>query len=143
MQHASSKQLFCRCQICCVMLKTVALWSTNCHLAQYCAVESCRLLTMERLHGVALTDLAAIRSISSADPEETLITALNTWFGSVLGCETFHADVHAGQLAAKLSQASVPVTCCYHYACMLSSHDHASVHAGHSAPKRRMHLSNS
>ncbi len=52
---------------------------------------------MERLHGVPLTDLAAIRSITSADPEQTLITALNTWFGSVLGCETFHADVHAGQ----------------------------------------------
>lgn len=56
----------------------------------------CRLLTMERLHGVPLTDLAAIRSMTSADPEQTLITALNTWFGSVLGCETFHADVHAG-----------------------------------------------
>lgn len=68
---------------------------------------------MERLQGVALTDLAAIRSISSADPEETLITALNTWFGSVLGCETFHADVHAGQFAARLSQASVPLRCCY------------------------------
>lgn len=52
---------------------------------------------MERLHGVPLTDLAAITSITSADPEQTLITALNTWFGSVLGCETFHADVHAGQ----------------------------------------------
>ena len=51
---------------------------------------------MERLHGVPLTDLAAIRSMTSADPEQTLITALNTWFGSVLGCETFHADVHAG-----------------------------------------------
>ena len=51
---------------------------------------------MERLHGVPLTDLAAIRSITSADPEQALITALNTWFGSVLGCKTFHADVHAG-----------------------------------------------
>jgi aarF domain-containing kinase len=27
-----------------------------------------------------------------------LINALNTWFGSVVGCETFHADVHAGNL---------------------------------------------
>ena len=32
------------------------------------------------------------------DPEEILITALNTWFGSVLACESFHADVHAGNL---------------------------------------------
>ena len=55
---------------------------------------------MERLHGVPLTDLAAIRSMTSADPEQTLITALNTWFGSVLGCETFHADVHAGACPA-------------------------------------------
>ena len=50
---------------------------------------------MERLHGVPLTDLTSIRSMTR-DPEQTLITALNTWFGSVLGCETFHADVHAG-----------------------------------------------
>lgn len=64
----------------------------------YKQLSSKRLLTMERLHGVPLTDLAAITSITSADPEQTLITALNTWFGSVLGCETFHADVHAGNL---------------------------------------------
>lgn len=57
-----------------------------------------RLLTMDRLHGVPLTDLASIRSMTQ-DPEQTLITALNTWFGSVLGCETFHADVHAGMSA--------------------------------------------
>ena len=25
-----------------------------------------------------------------------LINALNTWFASVLGADTFHADVHAG-----------------------------------------------
>ncbi len=74
----------------------------------------CRLLTMERLHGVPLTDLAAIRSITSADPEQTLITALNTWFGSVLGCETFHADVHAGQVPVT-SHAQLPF---FHHACM-------------------------
>ena len=67
------------------------------HQLHWLKCDVCRLLTMERLHGVPLTDLAAIRSITSADPEQTLITALNTWFGSVLGCETFHADVHAGQ----------------------------------------------
>jgi predicted unusual protein kinase regulating ubiquinone biosynthesis (AarF/ABC1/UbiB family) len=32
------------------------------------------------------------------EPELVLINALNTWFGSVVGCETFHADVHAGNL---------------------------------------------
>lgn len=72
---------------------------------------------MERLHGVPLTDLAAIRSITSADPEQTLITALNTWFGSVLGCETFHADVHAGQ-AAGAPHALLPATCASPHACM-------------------------
>lgn len=57
-----------------------------------------RLLTMEKLQGVSLTDLDAIRSVTAADPEATLINALNTWFGSVLYCSTFHADVHAGNL---------------------------------------------
>ena len=37
------------------------------------------MLVMERLHGVPLTDLAAIRSITAADPETVLINALNTW----------------------------------------------------------------
>lgn len=57
-----------------------------------------RVLTMERLSGVPLTDLDAIRSVTSKDPETVLINALNTWFASVLSSETFHADVHAGNL---------------------------------------------
>lgn len=56
-----------------------------------------RVLTMERLYGVPLTDLNSIRSLV-ASPEATLITALNVWFGSLLACESFHADVHAGNL---------------------------------------------
>ncbi|XP_058110684.1 uncharacterized aarF domain-containing protein kinase At5g05200, chloroplastic isoform X2 [Magnolia sinica] len=56
-----------------------------------------RVLTMERLYGVPLTDLDSIRSLVSS-PEASLITALNVWFGSLLACETFHADVHAGNL---------------------------------------------
>ncbi|KAF9595885.1 hypothetical protein IFM89_005371 [Coptis chinensis] len=56
-----------------------------------------RVLTMERLYGVPLTDLDSIRSLVSS-PETSLITALNVWFGSLLGCESFHADVHAGNL---------------------------------------------
>ncbi len=51
---------------------------------------------MERFRGVPLTDLAAIRSVTNADPETVLVNALNVWFGSVLACETFHADMHAG-----------------------------------------------
>lgn len=62
---------------------------------RHCSTE--RVLTMERLFGVPLTDLVSIRSIVP-NPETTLITALNVWFGSLLACETFHADVHAGNL---------------------------------------------
>ncbi|KAG0568306.1 hypothetical protein M758_6G009200 [Ceratodon purpureus] len=62
---------------------------------RHCSTE--RVLTMERLYGVPLTDLDSIRSIVP-NPETTLITALNVWFGSLLACETFHADVHAGNL---------------------------------------------
>lgn len=57
---------------------------------------ACRVLVMERLKGVALTDLDAIRATTPAQPELVLINALNVWFGSVVGCPTFHADVHAG-----------------------------------------------
>ena len=56
-----------------------------------------RILTMERFHGVSLTDLESIRGYAR-DPERTLITAMNTWFASLTQCEFFHADVHAGNL---------------------------------------------
>ena len=61
---------------------------------------SARLLVMERLRGAPLTDLAAISRVTRgrAEPEATLIAALNTWLGSVLMAESFHADVHAGNL---------------------------------------------
>mmetsp|Transcript_18644 Transcript_18644/g.56337 ORF Transcript_18644/g.56337 Transcript_18644/m.56337 type:complete len:542 (+) Transcript_18644:141-1766(+) len=60
-----------------------------------------RVLVMERLEGAPLTDLAAIRRVTAANPvdaEQTLINALNVWFGSVVLCRTFHADLHAGNL---------------------------------------------
>lgn len=56
-----------------------------------------RVLTMERFHGVPLTDLDTIRKVTQ-DPERTLINAMNTWFSSLTQCEFFHADVHAGNL---------------------------------------------
>lgn len=86
-----------------------------------------QVLTMQRLYGVPLTDLDSIRSLVTS-PEASLITALNVWydfkilftvnvhvpfpfnmimyhdikyccrFGSLLACESFHADVHAGNL---------------------------------------------
>lgn len=63
----------------------------------YHQCSSRRVLTMQRLYGVPLTDLDSISSLVSS-PEASLITALNVWFGSLLACETFHADVHAGNL---------------------------------------------
>ncbi|MCE9597290.1 MAG: AarF/ABC1/UbiB kinase family protein [Spirochaetia bacterium] len=56
-----------------------------------------RVLTMERLYGVPLTDLESIREVSS-NPEETLIRALNVWMSSLMFCDFFHADLHAGNL---------------------------------------------
>uniref|UniRef100_A0A7S0PYT9 Protein kinase domain-containing protein n=1 Tax=Coccolithus braarudii TaxID=221442 RepID=A0A7S0PYT9_9EUKA len=56
-----------------------------------------RILTLERLYGVSLTDLDAVRTVTDT-PEAALIVALNTWVVSVLTNEWFHADVHAGNL---------------------------------------------
>lgn len=56
-----------------------------------------RVLTMERLYGVPFTDLQTIRKYSP-QPEWTLINALNTWMQSLVQCQFFHADVHAGNL---------------------------------------------
>ncbi|CAM9363395.1 unnamed protein product [Sphacelaria rigidula] len=56
-----------------------------------------RLLVMERFKGVPLTDLEGISQYSK-NPEATLITALNTWSMSVMMADSFHADVHAGNL---------------------------------------------
>lgn len=60
---------------------------------------SLRVLTMERFYGAPLTDLESIRRYSQ-NPEQTLVNALNTWFASLMLCNFFHADVHAGNLMA-------------------------------------------
>lgn len=62
---------------------------------QYC---SQKVMVMERLDGAPLIDLDAIRRTAKGDPEVVLVNALNVWLGSLLGAETFHADVHAGNL---------------------------------------------
>ncbi len=56
-----------------------------------------RVLTMERLYGAPFTALDSLHHCVR-EPEEALITALNTWFASLLYCDFFHADVHAGNL---------------------------------------------
>ena len=56
-----------------------------------------RVLTMQRLYGVPLTDFDVIKKVAK-DPSQVLITAMNTWFGSLMLCNSFHADLHAGNL---------------------------------------------
>lgn len=63
----------------------------------YEQASSLRVLTMERFYGVPLTDLDTIRKYTR-DPAGTLINAMNTWFSSLMFCESFHADLHAGNL---------------------------------------------
>lgn len=63
----------------------------------YEEASSLRVLTMERFYGVPLTDLDTIRKYTR-DPAGTLVTAMNTWFSSLMFCESFHADLHAGNL---------------------------------------------
>jgi predicted unusual protein kinase regulating ubiquinone biosynthesis (AarF/ABC1/UbiB family) len=56
-----------------------------------------RVLTMQRLYGVPLTDFEVVKKVAK-DPSQVLITAMNTWFGSLMLCQSFHADLHAGNL---------------------------------------------
>lgn len=56
-----------------------------------------RVLTMQRLYGVPLTDFDVVKHYAK-DPSQVLITAMNTWFGSLMMCKSFHADLHAGNL---------------------------------------------
>ncbi|MCH4243695.1 AarF/UbiB family protein [Acinetobacter gerneri] len=56
-----------------------------------------RVLTMQRLFGVPLTDFEIVKKYAK-DPSQVLITAMNTWFGSLMMCKSFHADLHAGNL---------------------------------------------
>lgn len=56
-----------------------------------------RVLTMQRLYGVPLTDFEVVKKVAK-DPSQVLITAMNTWFGSLMMCKSFHADLHAGNL---------------------------------------------
>ncbi len=44
-----------------------------------------RVLTMQRLYGVPLTDFEVVKKVSK-DPSQVLITAMNTWFGSLMMC---------------------------------------------------------
>jgi len=61
------------------------------------AASTRRVLTMERFHGVPLTDLEAVRRYHP-QPETALTGALNVWFASVTQCRFYHADLHSGNI---------------------------------------------
>ncbi|MFB2579093.1 MULTISPECIES: ABC1 kinase family protein [unclassified Acinetobacter] len=63
----------------------------------YPEYSTAKVLTMQRLYGVPLTDLDVVKQYAD-DPTQVLITAMNTWFGSLMMCKSFHADLHAGNL---------------------------------------------
>lgn len=56
-----------------------------------------RVLTMSRLHGVSMVDEVAMRQYCD-DPAQVMADTLNTWFASLMLCNSFHADLHAGNL---------------------------------------------
>lgn len=56
-----------------------------------------RVLTMSRLYGVSMVDEAAMRQYCN-DPAQVMADTLNTWFASLMLCNSFHADLHAGNL---------------------------------------------
>ena len=61
----------------------------------YRQASASRVLTLEYLDGVSLSNLEAVKQYFP-EPEVALIASLNTWVGSVLQNDWFHADVHAG-----------------------------------------------
>ena len=56
-----------------------------------------RVLTMSRLYGVSMIDESVMRQYCS-DPAQVMADTLNTWFASLMLCNSFHADLHAGNL---------------------------------------------
>lgn len=61
--------------------------------------EACtgRVITMERFYGCSLSDIDAVNRIVK-DPSEPVVAALNAWFSSLMQCQIYHADLHAGNV---------------------------------------------
>lgn len=55
------------------------------------------VLTMERLYGEPVTTVENVRKYAKK-PHMVLREAMQTWFLSLYACESFHADIHAGNL---------------------------------------------
>lgn len=56
-----------------------------------------KVLVMERFFGVSMIDDDAMRQYCQY-PAQVMADTLNTWFASLMMCNTFHADLHAGNL---------------------------------------------
>ncbi len=56
-----------------------------------------KVLVMERFFGVSMIDDAAMQQYCKY-PAQVMADTLNTWFASLMMCNTFHADLHAGNL---------------------------------------------
>ncbi|MCD6584692.1 MAG: AarF/ABC1/UbiB kinase family protein [Desulfobacteraceae bacterium] len=63
----------------------------------YPHASSKRVMTMERLYGIPLTDREQFLK-STDQPQMIIGAAFETWLASIAGCELFHADLHAGNL---------------------------------------------
>jgi len=63
----------------------------------YYRATTTRILTMERLYGIPLTDREQFLK-STDQPQRILGPAFETWLKSISGCELFHADLHAGNI---------------------------------------------
>jgi hypothetical protein len=53
---------------------------------------------MDLLEGVAIDDLAGIRELGVADPEELVRALFRAWILTAVRLRAFHADIHAGNL---------------------------------------------
>lgn len=63
----------------------------------YHTLSTKKVLTMERFHGVPITDEEGLRKVTN-NPRKVLNDALEVWFSSLAKKGFFHADVHAGNL---------------------------------------------
>ena len=63
----------------------------------YHDISTKKVLVMTRFFGVSMIDDAAMRQYCKY-PAQVMTDTLNTWFSSLMLCNSFHADLHAGNL---------------------------------------------
>ncbi len=63
----------------------------------YRRASTSKVLTMQRFYGASLSDVDAVKKITN-NPQLLLNDTLNTWFASLMQCQIYHADLHAGNV---------------------------------------------